>query len=363
MILLFVADALACGGFFGGVNQPVFSESQQAIFEQDGDTTQVEYLVRVEGSEEDFGWVVPLPGSWVAVEEGDPDRFQDLQLATDPTVESYEAWSPPSIGCTGRDDISSGRWADTGLSDSGVNVVGSGTAGVFDYVALAATDTTDLLTWLEENGWSVGPNGPALDAYVVEGGFQFLALSLNRALEGSDTGGAWAKPMASARITYEGDALRFPAIMSSTSQSETQRTTLYVIGDQRATVAGWQATTVGTVVGELYEDDSSQLYADRLWGLGGGSQGLGLVYANELQNSGGWVTRFDGWVETSAIADDFVFSLDGGTTETAATTIALYENERKREKAEEEASQAGLWALFAPLLALVWNRRRRDLMG
>ncbi len=357
MMLLLVADALACGGFFGAVNQPVFSDSQQAIFERSGDQSQVEYLVKVDGSEEDFGWVVPLPGEFESIEEGDPDRFEDLQEATDPQVETYEEWSPP-WGCSGKsDNAMGGEWSDTGGVDRGVEIVGSGTAGVFDYVALAATDTAELLVWLDNNGWSVGPNGPALDAYVAEGGFQFLALSLNQAIEGDDTGGAWAQPMASARITYSGDVLRFPAIMSSTSQTDTQRTTLYVVGDQRASVTGWQTTEVGTVVGELYEAGESELYSDRLWALGGKDQGLGLVYAGEVQ--GDWVTRFDGWVETAAIDDDVFFTLDGGTSEPVVTTIALYENERKREKAEEEVSQAGLVLWLAPLAILGWGRRRR----
>ncbi len=356
MFLMLVADALACGGFFGDVDQPVFSDSQQAIFERSGTQSQVEYLVRVQGSEEDFGWVVPLPGDFVAVEEGDPDRFQDLQEATDPAVETYEDISI-SLGCSGKSDnaLGGGDGSDTGV-DRGVEVVGSGTAGVFDYVALAATETAALLNWLGENGWSVGPNGPALDAYVSEGGFQFLALALNKELEGQDSGGAWAEPLASARITYEGAVLRFPAIMSSTSQTDTQRTTLYVVGDQRAAVPGGPAPAGATRGGELYEDDSSELYTERLWERGGADQGLGLVFAGEHQ--GDWVTRFDGWVETGAISDDVVLALDGGTGETVTTTIALYENDRKRANAEEEASRAGLVFWLAPLWLLGWGRRR-----
>ena len=83
---LIAQAAVGCGGMFGPVGGEVFSDAQQVLFELDGATVQVEYLVDYGGDQVDFGWVIPIPGAFDTLEEGDPARFEELAWQTGPDI-------------------------------------------------------------------------------------------------------------------------------------------------------------------------------------------------------------------------------------------------------------------------------------
>ncbi|MDP6931726.1 MAG: DUF2330 domain-containing protein, partial [Myxococcota bacterium] len=334
-------------------------DAQQVVFETDGDTVSVEYLVTFDGSAETFGWVIPIPGEFVELDEGDVDRFTTLRTWSEPQVHREYA-SELGCGCAGGDKAISG---DGGYWDTaGVSEIESGTAGPIDYSVLEATSTESLLGWLDDNGWDVGQSEDALNSYVSDGGFQFVALMVDTAaVIGSDSGvqdtGGWAEPDAvAARIVYEGTDMRYPARLSSASSAAEQRTTVYVIGDQRATVSGWAYEEVGDLIGDL-DADADEMYTERLWEIGGTRAAYGLVHAGQWE-SHTWFTRFDTWAQSAVHEVDAVFALDGGEkAEVIQTEIYLYQS--SREQAQAEARASSTWLLWLPLASLGWHRRRR----
>ena len=372
-----IPQADACGGFFGPPDNNVFSDAQQVLFQRDGDRISVEYLVKYEGEADQFGWVIPVPGALETddVTVGDPDLLDELESRTNP----WTRYESDDSGCNalrfgGNEkslgDLEAGGYFDTGALDSdGVNVVGDGTVGPFDFVILEATSTDGLIEWLEtetldektgeviKQAFELGNSGNALNAYVDAGGFQFVAVQLNETWEEeqeTDTGW-WAEPsQASLKLTYDGDEMRYPALLSSASSAETQRTSVYVIGPERTTISGWDMEVVKEIIGEP-GDEYEDLYTDKLWSLGGDQRGYALIYADGYDD-GLWLSRFDTWANSSAHVEDPVFKLDGGAAgEVIHTEIVIYENDKERAKAEELATLATL--LLFPI-GLGWRRRK-----
>ncbi|HJN72803.1 MAG TPA: DUF2330 domain-containing protein [Myxococcota bacterium] len=344
MILLLSAEAFACGAFFGP--EPVISDSQVVAFRPGSGSTEVEYRVAYAGDAEDFGWVIPVPGDVEEVEEGDPDALMDAVQDSEPSIEHY--YDEPRFGCSGKgDDLtdsSGGMGTDSGL------VEGSGSAGIFEWTALSGEESEPLISWLDERGFVNGDTS-AIEDYVAEGGWTFIALSMTQTPDGAgDSGWGHTMPQAAVRITYAGDDIRYPAHMTSTSGAERQTTTILVFGDERATVSGWSSAKVGDLFGDI-DDDPAELYADRLWDLGGDSPGYGLVYAQAYR--GEWLTRFDAMALSTAHTEDAVFAIDGGT-DPVSSSIQLYEKERDRDKAEN-----ALFLLPLGLLGLIGLRRRQ----
>lgn len=347
MIAWFSVGALACGGFFGPDGAEMFSDAQQALFRPGADQVTVEYLVHYEGELQDFGWVIPVPGAFVSLEEGDEQAFYDLRWQTAPQIDYRE---DPSGG-GGCGPATKGGDLSGGTSNGTLTVVDQGRAGVFEYVALAATDTAALVDWLDTHGWSVGPSGPSLDAYVQEGGWQFVAVALVEEIAPQGYGGETV-----ARLTYDGSSLVFPARMSRYSMAPEQGTTVWVVGDQRASVSGW---------GEVELPSESVIGA---WDLAdavgaavlGGSPTYALTFSGEL--NGEWVTRFDTVAASSAHTTDPSFALDGGE-QAFVPEIVVYENEDAK-RADEGgcatgSTGAGPIALLAGA-ALAWRRRRGE---
>ena len=325
-----IPQADACGGFFGPVDNNVFSDAQQVLFQRDGDRISVEYLVKYEGEADQFGWVIPIPGTLdtddVAV--GDPELLDDLESRTNPWTRTESDDSGCGVPFASKGDSSlGGNGADTGgLSSGGINVIGDGTVGPFDFVILEATSTDALIEWLTtettdpktdevtKQAFDLGTSANALNAYVDAGGFQFVAVQLNETWEEeqeTDTGW-WADPsQASLKLTYDGDEMRYPALLSSASSADTQRTSVYVIGPERTTISGWDAETVEHIIGEP-GDNYDDLYTEKLWSLGGDKRGYALIYADRYDEAL-WLSRFDTWANSSAHVADPVFKLDGGT--------------------------------------------------
>ncbi len=344
---LFSSLALGCGGLFTGDGSEVFSAEQQAIFELGDGFVDVEYLVSYGSDQAEFGWVVPVPGAFVELAEGQADRFDDFGWHTAPQPDyHYEK----SRGCGG--DAKGG--ALNGAT-SEPTIVGQGRAGVFDYVALAATDSVGLQTWLADYGWTVGPSGPAIDAYVAEGGWQFVAISLaeDAAPEDGGDGG-----QTTARIRYEGDQMVFPARMSGYSVAPEQTTTLYVVGDQRAQLTGWAAEELpgGHVVRQW---DMTQAIRD----LGLAEPTYAEVFADEL--SEGWVTRFDTVTASVDHVADVQLTLNGGQSP-FSPEVNVYETADQRDKAVRTGGCATVGNRSATLVwlglagAVFWRRRQAE---
>lgn len=338
-----VAPAFACGGFFPPPESFAASNTQEAIFTPGDGSVTVQYRVLVSRDADDFGWIVPIPGEFEELTTGDLQRFEELRDMTDP-IHDLETDEGGGIGC-GAASKSLGMDGagefDTGAND--VDVIAEGFAGPYDYVVLEAGSAEALTLWLSQHGYDVGPSGPSLEAYVADGNFQFVALSLQ---PDNSTELIEAPPIS---VRYAGDRIVYPARMSRYSLAGRQHTVVYVEGDQRARLAeGW----VGTDLPLVWDDGESadymvaEAFPEALADIGQ-DRGYAVVFAGNL--AGRFVTRFETYADPEVHTADATFTVDAGTDE-LHTVIS--------NKGGCEAPE-GAAALLLPVALLgAWRRRR-----
>jgi hypothetical protein len=115
------------------------------------------------------------------------------------------------------------------------------------------------------------------------------------------------------RIRYGSEELRFPSQMARAS-GQAQRTTVYVLGDERATVAeGWSHADVDDLEGsgeaaDVFRDALAELGADRTWARTWSGPAAGRH-----------LTRFDLLADADRHDRDAVFGFDGTTTSQGLT--------------------------------------------
>lgn len=348
LLSLLISTAWPCAGLVHEDGQLADSDAQEVIFSLGDAGVTVSYNVHYDGDAETFGWIIPIFGEFVSMADGDAETFDALRDLTQPqvdyAVEDTGGGGGPSCGCGAENSFKGG--VDS-ASLGGVEVVAEGFTGTYEYTVVTSGDPEEFLTWVSDHGWALHDTDIPVGEYAAEGGVQFVLIRL------SAEAGAGATPeegrmLPPVDLSYSGTDLRFPAKMARYGMVGQVRTTVYVRGDQRATItSGWTATDVGTLTGESY-DWPEDVYNARLTELGGTNPGYGVVWAGEVD--GAWVTRFDTLANKEAHTVDPVFAVDGGTTP-VETVIKLGEF-------EDDASTA--WLVF-PLLGLGLSaiRRRR----
>lgn len=342
-------DANACAGIFHEEGRLAESDNQEVILEDLGDgAARAHYRAIYNGDSADFGWIIPIPGEATALEDGDAELFATLRERTAPTVEYlYSSDDGGSTGCRSAKSDNAMAGGTTTLEDrgNGVDVLEEGFTGTYDYTLVAATDASELVDWLTENGWSVGGSEAELAAYVADG-WQFAALSVTPdSAETSDEG----RELPPVTITYDGD-VAFPARMAASAGAISQRTTLYVIGAHQAQMSGWDSEALATVSGGL-DDDPESLFLDSLSALSASEASYALTYSREDGDQ--WITRFDTLTAAADHTEDVWMTFDGDNAAMHAH-ISLSEDGASTSR---RSSHGAL--LLLPLLGIGWSLRRR----
>lgn len=349
LLSLFISTAWPCAGLIHEDGALADSDAQEVIFGTTGDTVTVSYNVHYEGTAENFGWIIPIFGEFQSMVDGDVAVFDALRDLTQPQVDYVPEESSGGGGCgCGSSKTLGGARGDTADLSNGVDVVAEGFTGTYAYTVVSTGSADDFLTWVSDNGWALHDSDLSVGEYAEEGGVQFILINL-AAGEGSGTTPEEGRLLPPVVIQYSGDTMRFPAKMARYGMMDQVRTSVYVQGEQRASIeSGWTATEVGTLREEP-ASSAEDVYDRRLLELGGDNPGYGVVWAGE--SGGVWVTRFDTLVNKEANTVDPVFALDGGT-EAVETLIELGYFD------DESSSEA--W-LILPLMGLGFSaiRRRR----
>ena len=346
IILSLISSAYPCAGLFHEEGKLAKSDAQHVVFSQDGGSTIVEYLVQYSGDAKSFGWVIPIFGEFQNLQDGDSSRFEDLISKTQPKVvwqyDNDDYTAPKSCAC--RRELAMKGSFNAGAGDTGtlsnVAVITEGFTGTYEYTVLDADDGESLTAWLDTNGWSVGSTGPSLDAYAAEDDVYFIAIGLQEMPEDAEDG--YLPPL---EIVYDGDSMRFPAIMGRYAGTETMRTIVFLEGDEKATVSGWSAVEEPVLEGDV-SDDPEEVFTTWLTDIGGVSPTFGLVIS--LKDTNAWVTRYESITYPEANAVDPSFHFDGGNdlnADSSGLVIQLNEQENG-------------W-LFLPLVIGLGTMRRR----
>jgi len=326
--------AWACAGLVHEEGAAAEASGAAVLLVDAGDEVEVHYEVTYAGDATHFGWLIPVPGAFVSLDDGDPQLFADLSFDTAPqvTVVTPSAKAAEAGGCRGGAAKDGGTLEGRGDAVPGgsndLQVVASGFTGTYHYTVLDAADSEALAAWFAEAGWSPGMLGDDLDHYTARGD-AFLALTLD-----NEAGAVEPQQLPPLVIRYAGDQLSFPSVMARHAV-DLQRTTVYVQGDSRAEVTdGWAMVDEDTVWGPA-EAVPADVLDDYLADLG--TQGTWLRTWSGPRGEG-HLTRFDLYAPPEQHVADAVFGFDG-SDQRQATTVWL-----------EGGGQAAAW--FLPLLLL-----------
>jgi len=311
-----VSTAFGCAGLVHAEGELAESGASEAVFEVLDGAVEVTYEVVYEGDAEAFGWIVPVPADVLAVEDGDEALLEAVRSASEPEVyvESVVDEGGGGCGCLG---VAGSAKSDRSNEVQGgsVTVVAEGFTGTYAYIVVEATDTDALDAWAVAGGWALGSVNADLQHYL-DLGHPLVLLDL-----APDAPADGLRALPPIRIRYGSEELRFPSKMARAA-GQAQRTTVYVLGDGRASVVeGWSHEDVDDLEGngeaaEVFADALAELGADRTW-----------ARTWSGSSSGRHLTRFDLFAEADQHDRDTVFGFDGTTTSQGLTIFVWGGNE------------------------------------
>jgi hypothetical protein len=256
--VLTAAGGARADGFFaprllGEATKLVASPRQEALLVDLGETVQVTLRTHFRAGPEELAWVVPVPAKPTDIKKSDDAVFESLEERTAPRF-----YTRPSkgfgLGCH------CGRPADEagGLGRKAVVVEETGTAGIFKYVVLSATEAQELTKWLNDNEYFVPAGAERIFERYVRKGWHWLAMRVRPEESGKPT--LAPHPIG---YTYEDDKLVYPLMISRLSADQDNEIVLYVLNSHRYLCANWANATIdrdqvklkaGTPSGTNYEE-------------------------------------------------------------------------------------------------------------
>ena len=239
MVILAGSASLATAdGFFAPRYIPstssasiVASPRQEAVLVTDGKRVQVVLRTHFRAGPKELAWIVPVPGKPDAIGQCDAAIFKTLERETAPLFHRRTSGGGLSFGCnvmSARQDLS-----------SGVVVEATGTAGIFKYHVLSATDGGALARWLDDNDYKAPVRAERVFARYVRAGWYWLAMQVRP--EVSDSPTLAPHPIT---YTYTSERLVYPMVISRLSADAENEIVLYVIASTRYVCTNWTNLTI-----------------------------------------------------------------------------------------------------------------------
>ncbi|NCG22430.1 MAG: DUF2330 domain-containing protein, partial [Rhodobacterales bacterium] len=228
--------ANACGGFFCDRDDGVDQKSEEILFAIDEENGEITTHIKIayEGSADEFAWIVPVAGL-PELSVGTDALFGLLTGATQTNhyvQNTYTGDCAFTAYASGASDWSTTSTTGTGTGSSGgstvpgVSVVSQSIVGPYATSVLTATDSGELITWLNDNGYDIPVGLDPLLAPYVASGQHFVALKLSK---DRDTGDL--SPLV---MTYPGTTPSIPIQLTAVAAQPDMRLRVYVLGDERA---------------------------------------------------------------------------------------------------------------------------------
>jgi hypothetical protein len=204
----------------------VTSPKQEAVLIFDGSTVQVVLRTHFRRGPQEVAWIVPVPAKPTDVQPCADRVFDQLESETAPRFYIVERTGGLHLGCGGaatRSEIA-----------PAVSVEKAGTAGVFQWVVLAARDASELVAWLNENKFAVPPESEAAFARYVAENWHWLAMKVRPEL--ADKTILAPHPVV---YTYRETRLVYPLAISRISADLENEIVLYVVAPGRYRCDNW----------------------------------------------------------------------------------------------------------------------------
>ncbi len=308
MLFLLARMAYPCAGLIHGGTAHVESNTQHVIMSINEGNTSSEYRIEYEGDSNDFGWIIPIYGAMVSIEETDGEVFDRYEAITAPAIIKNTA--SQSSACASAEK---GGFESDSLNLDFIQ----GYTGTFEYVVVPASDIESFTTWGDVNGWNTTSVASILPQYNAQSEISLVLLRIRQELY---AGEITLSP--SIRLEFEGNEMRYPALLGSISPEEELHTVIYIRGEGNATVSGWGQEEVGDLAGSL-DDNGNEIFAQRLRDISQAGASFGTVFAGDID--GVWVTRLDSLVHPEQNTQEPIFQ-NGDQNESISTAVELSEN-------------------------------------
>jgi uncharacterized protein (TIGR03382 family) len=227
-VLLTPATALACGGFFCS-QTPIDQSGEQIVFAvEDGHVT-AHIQISFAGEAEDFAWVIPV-ASKPEIAVGAQSLFTTLRNATEP--QWYLEWDY-TTECSmnwGWDAEADGAGAPS-AGGGGVNVIDEKEVGPYQTVTLESDDASELVAWLNANGFDQPPESTPLIEHYLAQDMLFVALKLKQ-----DAGVGDIQPVV---LDFEESQPCVPLILTQIAATPDMPVRAYILGEARAIPTNW----------------------------------------------------------------------------------------------------------------------------
>lgn len=230
--------AWACGGLFcstGPTPQPVDQSAERIVFEVDRGRITAHVQITYAGGADNFAWVVPVP-SVPDVEESSTAFIQAIDQASAPQVMlppsdpcdfgSFDGNGGGGCGCAEADQASAGggNAAPRSAPEGNVVVYAQDVTDNYEFAVVGAVQTSELVTWLQMNGYNVSANmTPVMDVYNGPTA-KFLALKLRDGRTVSD--------IVPIKMTYDGTMPMIPIRLTAVAAQPMMGILVYILADR-----------------------------------------------------------------------------------------------------------------------------------
>ena len=214
-----------------GQSKPIVaSPRQEALMVFDGAQVQVILRTYFRAGPKELAWIIPVPAAPTDIRPADDKIFDELESSTAPQFYQYvgRGFTPLGCGC--------GAMADrAGVYEGSVTVEASGTAGIFDWTSLGATDAQALLAWLADHQYAAPVGAERVLAPYVRDHWHWLAVKVRP--EVADKPTLAPHPIT---YTYRATSLVYPLAISQLSADLENEILLYVLANKRYSVSNWR---------------------------------------------------------------------------------------------------------------------------
>ena len=224
--------AVACGGFFSEVSSSevmAMSDIRVLFVSQPGHVDQY-VQIGYSGSATRFAWVYPVPGNPDVAEVKD-SPFARLEESTRPKITILtrhgSSGGGAGWGCGGAADAKMGGGDDTREAPPAVRVWQTGQVGAFDYAVITATQASDMLGWLNSNGFAVPPKANNVLAHYVAQHWFFVAMKVSVTQRQADVPSTTV-----VRFGYTASEVRYPLRMVSLSPAALTSLEIYILSSE-----------------------------------------------------------------------------------------------------------------------------------
>ncbi len=320
--------AYACGcGIYIPSEGDVSVSQERALVRWDGQREDIVLSLGVLGGSPEAAIILPVPTP-AQVQLADPDLFAELAEMTKPLVREEIEWTF-GLG-------SGSREGAPGAAGSGVAVLSRQNVGPFDVANLAASDSTELQTWLDENGFQLDPSVIALMQPYVDDAWTFVAVRLQPEQASQELSG----DLAPLWISFDTPELVYP-MRASANADVPQTLYLYILADHRVE----KQNAFGT---------SEVAYAD--W-VEPAALASGSALA-PLANRRYFLTKFIDTVNPAQVDSDFLFNFAPQDDTFRQVTIRRVQQDAAGIVFLACLAFGAIGTVLIILLALVFTRRR-----